>query len=389
MLRTRLCLIVITFVSDFTSSLVVFAVMRQLSEMDTSPFRLGVAGGLFSAALSLSCYCSGRASDRFGRRRAVTVGTVVAACSIIALTLSEPGGWPFYALYAVAGGGFGTIFPVVSAWLLQHQRPHSSRDLLMFCVAWNLGMIGGHALGGQLFGVAGYLAPMYLAIAVLPLNFILTAVAGSDTASIGGPEVDSATVSPFSDQSRLFARLTWIGNLSATFSMSMVMFLFPKLAVELGTTSQHQGGLIAMSRMVVIGTYVVLFLTRFWRYRLSTALAAQLAALCGLVCLSLARNEVWLAVGLVGTVLLPGYNYFAGLFYSTTASGAAQTGRWTGAHEATLAIGLTAGALAGGWIGNYYGVRGAFALAAATIAVLLVLQIIVYSRLVATVPRRW
>ncbi|MCA9096616.1 MAG: hypothetical protein KDA68_24215, partial [Planctomycetaceae bacterium] len=72
---------------------------------------------------------------------------------------------------------------------------------------------------------------------------------------------------------------------------------------------------------------------------------------------------------------LIGFNYYSGLFYST--SGSKQEGRAlaAGIHEATLAIGMSLGTIAGGWLGTVAGPRAPYWMSAGFILFLIAVQI--------------
>ena len=102
----------------------------------------------------------------------------------------------------------------------------------------------------------------------------------------------------------------------------------------------------------------------------------------GLFYLATANGEGQLILGLTALSVLPGYNYFASLFYSTGIGDTRHRGTWCGLHEATFGIGLTLGSILGGWIGSYAGVRSCFLLAAVVVVIIIVVQIILYLKLV-------
>src|SRR3990172_10642812 len=138
--------------------------------------------------------------------------------------------------------------------------------------------------------------------------------------------------------------------------------------------------MLAGSRMVILGTFVAMHFSSFWRHRLWTALVVQTTACGGLLLLAAGRDAAMLTLGLAVLAVLIGCNYFASLYYTTTGAADHRKGRATGIHEATLALGLAAGSLCGGVVGNRFGDRAPFWLAAAVVALLIVPQWMVYTR---------
>lgn len=152
--------------------------------------------------------------------------------------------------------------------------------------------------------------------------------------------------------------------------MAMILHLLPALMVELNVGADQQGMLLAYNRVIVIGVYFLLFLTRFWHYRLSTAIVAQGCGVAGLVMLGLAQGRPALLLGLTGVALLVGYNYFASLYYSSTRGGDEARGAAMGLHEASLTAGMTGGSALGGVLGTYAGAGSPYLLAACVVVVL-------------------
>jgi hypothetical protein len=251
-----------------------------------------------------------------------------------------------------------------------------SRVLIVFCLAWNLGMMAGQFFGGWLFDI-DRLWPLRAAFCLAALNLLAIAVMRRPDPT--GSEHVSCDHSLSCDvQAGAFARLAWIANLGGAFSMSMVLHLFPKLAVLLNVPAEQHGEIMATMRFVVIGVYMLMHRIRFWRFRFTTALISQGIAAAGMVLLSLATSTAQLWLALAALAQLSGYNYFASLYYSTSGSADEQRGAASGIHEATLALGFAAGSAIGGAVGQWFGAQAPYGLAAVLIVVLACVQMGVY-----------
>ncbi len=172
----------------------------------------------------------------------------------------------------------------------------------------------------------------------------------------------------------MFVYLAWLSNLAGAFSFSLLVHLFPYLAHESGISPPVHGVMLALNRMGVIGTYVLMYRFTFWRYRLWTAVASQLLAMAGLALLGFAGSVPVLTLGLVLTALMLGYNYFASIYYSTVAFGTERKGAASGMHEASLAMGSGLGALGGGLLGALYGARAPYRFCVILLGVFMALQ---------------
>ena len=49
--------------------------------------------------------------------------------------------------------------------------------------------------------------------------------------------------------------MSWIANFGGTFSISIVLYLLPKLLVELHVPSDEHGLMLAIGRTIVINTF--------------------------------------------------------------------------------------------------------------------------------------
>ena len=376
----------ITWLTDFAGTLLVFAVTRSLAEQRVGTLTMGLISGGFAAALSLSTYFGGRIADRFGHIKVIVAATLLLLPCLMCVALVDSANWWYYLAYVGAGGAVGMVYPPTVAWLtLSHRGPSLQRKLFGFCLVWNLGMISGHTLGGQLFGVWGHSAVLFSAISLLPLSLLLAAWGRRGDANSPDLVEENQEVETRDNSTELaaaFAVLGWVANVGGTFSMSVILFLLPDLSVQIGVTSEHQGGIVAFSRGVVIATYLLMAIARYWRFRFAGAVGSQALAVMGLIYLAAASNERELIIGLVVFSILPAYNYFSSLFYSTVGSAAQRRGTWVGIHESTFGVGLTLGSILGGWIGSYAGVRSSFLLAAVVVCALTIVQTILYIKLV-------
>ncbi len=376
----------ISWLTDFVGGLMVFTVTRSLAEQSSGTLFMGLISGGFAATFSLTTFFSGRIADRLGYTRMIITATLLLFPCFLCAALVDSNNPLFYLAYILAGGALGMVYPPTVAWLtLADRGPILMKKLTGFCVAWNLGIISGQVVGSQLFGEWGHSTALTCAICFLPLNLLLVAW-GNKTGPNSSHFVADNEQPEMHDHlvklAAAFAVISWVANVGGTFSMSTIFFLLPELVVQIGITPKHQGGIMALSRVVVITIYFLMAISHRWRFRLTSILCSQALGVLGLLYLATAHNEIELIVGLVIFSILPAYNYFASLLYSTVGSTAQQRGTWCGIHEATFGVGLTFGSILGGCIGNYAGVRSCFQLAAVVVSILAMVQIILYLKIV-------
>ena len=379
----RRLLYLIAGLTDCAMMLLVFTVSRTLAEAETNHLTMGLLGGGVSISLALSAVLSGRISDLVGRRLTMFVGMVVMLLSLLGCLLLEPTQTLYRLAYVLIGVAAGMIYPSLIATLTSGShallsRTDLTRVLVFFCRSWNLGLIGGQLTGGWLFKLDPTF-PLFLASALALTSFVLVIVWGPRASPRPATRaVATEPRDPTQNLSAAFARLAWIANLGGTFAMSMVFHIFPKLMVTLNIPAQRHGTLIAVSRIVVIGTYLLMHGVHFWHHRFRTTVISHLLGVAGLIVIVLAQREIMLLVGLAALAQLMGYNYFAGLYYTTSGADEARKGTATGIHEATLGIGFAGGSIFGGLVGEVAGHRAPYQLAAAVIATVLLAQVCAY-----------
>jgi len=377
-----------TWLSEFCGFLLIFAVTRELAQTGASLLEMGILGGGMSLTLSTSCILSGRLSDRIGRRQVMGVGLVLLILSVLGCRLIDKEHSMFYASYWAAGVALGFIYPSLYAWLSVTRRyPHASgigRTILFFCLMWNLGLICGQLAGGWLFKASDSGDwPLHLSIALAFLSMLLLRVIGPSPAPKEyqeAPDSEAHGELPNQALSAAFAKLAWLANLGGTFSMSMVIHLFPKLAVQAGIPPDQHGMILALSRVVVIAMYFALFYFSFWHHRVGPALAVQVLGAVGLLVISYSREPAGFILGLACLAQLSGFNYFASLYYSTAGSTHDRRGAASGVHEATLALGMAGGCILGGVAGQLGDLGTPYRLGAIVVFSLAIAQILVYFR---------
>lgn len=376
----RVLLYLICVCSDFAGFILIFSVSRTLADQGYSSAYLGMIGAGLSFCSGMGAILGGYLASRFDGRivfLAGITGMLVSAglCARLALGTSAflPGYW-------LLGLGLGFLYPPLIGWLNQDEvvqvnRAGVSRRLILFCVAWNLGMMMGQLLGGRLLehGLNWTLGAGLIAAA---LNLILAVIAVQYVRPFRPVKLEGEPLSAERiELATTFKRLGWIANLGGVFGGAMVIHLLPSLMVSIGIPADQHGELLASWRGVIIASYLVMYAFSFWHFRLGISVGSQLLGAAGLMVIATAHSEILLFLGLALQGQLVGYNYYSGLFYST--AGTKQEGRAlaAGIHEATLATGMAMGTIAGGSLGGWLGNRAPYWLAGGFIIMLVVIQV--------------
>ena len=368
-------------------SLFVFTVTRHLAEQEGNLVNLGIFGSALSVTIALCAALFGHISDRLGRRRMIAAGSALMGASFGLASWSLEVPW-IYLQAVLLGLAFSLIIPAVIA-LLSAASAHDAdpsrhtRTLIMFCLAWNLGMVSGQLSGGFLF-VLGSHVGIKVCLGLAAVHFLLNLVSAARERSPAvasqrrhTPLADDLDPEPrfSSTQRRMFAVFSWIANIAGSTSMGLIIFLLPSLMTTLEISAPVHGSMVMTSRILVVVTYFGLYFSRFWHYRLAPGLCAQAVAMAGLLIITRAESVPLLTVGVTLIGFMMGYNYFSGIFYATTGF-AHRRGFASGMHEGTLAIGFLIGSLGGGLVGSEFGVRAPFAVGIGIIALAMTLEIV-------------
>ena len=348
-------LYLIVALGDFAQMLFLFTITRYLAEQFGDTMQLGLVGGCLSLTYAAGASLFGHLSDRVGRRRFIAAGaSLFVVCLAVALHSMDP---PLaYLEAAVMGLAAAMAFPPLIALLTSGQRTgdvsrEASQPLVLYCLSWNAGVLLGQSTGGLLFAVDPSLS-LKLAMGASLIMIPLIALARVRPANRQPTKEETPVQSEraMSVPARFFAFAGWASNITAALSMSLIFFMFPQLATQLGIPASVHGAMLASTRVVVVGMYFLLHFTDFWRHRISPSLAVKGVATLGMLLLAFATNVAWLTAGVMCVAVMTGYIYFSSIFYSTTSFGQKSKGVAGGMHEASLAVGFSAGSFGGGYL---------------------------------------
>jgi len=385
--------------SDFAAFLIIFTTSRGLADHGADPSYLGILGAGLSFTAGIGSMLGGWLASRFDGKAVFVSGSVGVVLSILACSQLDPAKLTYLPAYWSLGIAIGCIYPPLIGWLnqgtdVQADQRGVSRRLIIYCVAWNAGMMVGQLTGGTLYqwgtewtwGAALIGAGVNVALAFAAVRYVHRLPAFTRIVSSTEPSgFVTVVISPLAT---LFKRLGWIANLGGVFGASLVIHLLPNLMVELGISPDEHGFMLAFWRCVIIATYLAMHFGGGWQYRFSISVTSQILGAIGLLLIGQAESGIMLLAGLALLGQLVGFNYFSSLFYST--AGAAQESRAmaAGIHEATLAAGMALGTVAGGFVGSLINHRMPYQLSAVVIAILIVWQAVVWTTGIMRTPER-
>lgn len=352
---------------DFAVSGVMFGLTRRAAELGASAFIVGLLGALMFGVYVVSALILGPLSDRWGRRPVAIASALLAAATATGcgFTTHVPTLLVLSSAFGLALGGF---WPTVIAWLgTGAQGGALNRRLARFSMAWNVGLLLGFALTGQLFMLAPSL-PFYAAGAVIVTLALLLVL------PVAPPPVEILPANYVAiPAGRGFRKTGWLANFALTFAMTGAVALFPKLATALDIAADRHGLLLAIARGSALIAFWSLQHIEFWRTRLWPLWVAQAVVVFALASIGVA-GEFWqfaIALGITGAV--SGYTYQASLYFTLEESAA--KGKGSAFHEAILASGMFLGPILAGLVGQQFDLRAPYYFCAASLALLILSQL--------------
>ncbi len=375
-------LYVVTFLVDAACGAFVFAVGRLLAEESASLLNLGVVGAGAAAGWAIVALPAGQLSDRCGRRFTAVLGaSLLLICTVGSLAFQNYREI-FLAFYFFCGIGAGASYAGLIPWFGDldsgASRKDKTRTLMMFCFAWNLGLLGGKTAAGFLFVVNAF-APIVFAVLLSVAALILLLRLPSDArAPESAPELALPAMATDQRLSVAFGRMCWVANIAGTCCVGIVMYLLSDLAVALDVSAPGQGLILGVMRVAVMVTYLVMHCSAFWHHRLKVIIGARLLGLAGLAVVCVATGSLGLLIGLSSLGCMLGFNYFSSLYYATSGSSDCRRGRACSVVEFTLSLGIVMGTLLGGFAGDAFGFRAPYQLAVVVVAAMFILELFVF-----------
>jgi len=318
-------------------------------ELGAEPSQLGGLGTAWAGAMVASAALLGRAADRIGHPKMAASGALLGGLLLFVLPLAPGIHWlfPLAGLMGVAGGAF---WPALEAWVGGGEKGLAGR-ISAFNIGWSSGLAVGSFVGGFLtarapVGVFPMAGGVLLGLALL-CNILRA------EGATGGDEVPADP--DFPKDADLFLRLARMANFSAWFTVGVIRWLFPKLAVSLGVEKGELGLLLGTLTAAQALTFFALGRTKKWQYELWPFWAGQAGIVGGLVLLWRCSDFFPLAVALGTIGVGTGTTYTMSLFYSL--HGRSAKGGYAGLHEAILQSGALAGPITGGAAAQAYSLR--------------------------------
>lgn len=305
---------------------------------------LGLLALVTAGVYMASCLSFGRLSDRWGRRRLIVAGSLLALASLVLAAVAAGSLGQLYMLMGSFSLGQGAFWPVLEADIADHSAPGELAGRLgRFNISWCLGFMVGWPLAGVVGQGTGQRTTILIGAALALAG--LTAYLSGRFAPAPGPKAEPSGDAPGREievaaarraaRAVPFWRMALVLNFAA---MGLSNTLRSQMPAVTGGAHSALGGLYGA---VYFGLQVAAFATLAawtgWHFRAMPLTLGALAAAGGALACGLSpRPAVFAAACALGGAGC-GVIYYSSIYYSVAA--ASGRGHRGGIHEAVLAAG--------------------------------------------------
>ena len=372
---------IIPFIYAFIGSSLFIAIPLRIIGLGVSnPFILGLAGSVFSIFYAPLCIMHSLLSDQINKKVAIlsvsiiypfiilgfllfnNIPAIIILCGLMGIVLSMF--WPTYQSHITIG-----LDPA-----------QATRSLQGFNIGWGSAGIIGCFIGGVIIFSINIKTLFTLNLILSLIGIYL--VARHIHNKLADPIIEDTTqnkqIKNNLPQSKFFLILAWIGVFGVFFSMGVIVWLFPKFAMDLGVSPFIIGSLRAILGIFQVVIFFILRLNHRWQYSFAYLFFYELILISGLVILIFSHNVMWwiLAFPLIGVTV--GFLYSSSLFYSSQARSAKK--EKTGFHEAILTGGSLLGTFLGGTTAKIFSASGAYFMCVIFMIICIIIQLTIRFR---------
>lgn len=375
--RNYIGLYLTSFLSHIAMGSIIIAVPLRAILLDASSLTLGTLGSTPGLTYISLCFLFGKLSERWPRKRMVALGFFVYILASLFLSLSSRI-YQIYLSMLLLGIAGAMVWPALEAWIAEKpsKRP-LAKKMALFSISWSAGIAVGPLLGGFLFSVS-FKLPFYLALFTnIFILFILlwktpeVTFFAANKAAAGNA---SLTQDPPLD-SPLYVRASRIASFTLSFSLGIIRYIFPKLAIELDISPSSLGFLMFILSLSQMLTFYALGITHRWHYRIFPLISFQFIAIVGFLTVFATGFLPLFFLGFLFIGVGTGMSYSSTLFYSVNVT--SQRGPSVAIHETVLASGFFLGPLIGGAVAQRFSLRTPYPLLAALILVGILIQVLI------------
>ena len=329
----------------------------KVRDLGGDAFSAGQTGLAYGLANFLTPPLAGALADRFGRKPTMVLFylLLIGSCWYMPSVTDFPS---FVGMVALITMGVNGVWPVFEAWLADRARGPLAKEMHFYNLGWAAGGATGFLYAGitERFGTG----VCYRTIAAIAVGCLIVRLFMSDPLpwskdSEPVPQKKVGSVAVAASKGEAWEQLgsVWLAQLAVGFSYSLIGWVFPTQAENVGLSAGSVGGLVSIVAWSQLVTFLSLSGFTDWYRFVRWRVAFQFVAVAGFALVALgfylvpqgARSEshgltvpaALFAVGFVGIGIAVATAYAASLVVSLTKE--EHRGKKTGVHHALVGIG--------------------------------------------------
>ncbi len=361
------------FLADIRMGSIMIAIPLLAISLGASSLTLGTLGFASGLAYVSLCFLFGKLSERWHRKNLMMLGISVWIAASLLLCFSSR----IYQLYLsmlLLGTGGAMFWPALEVWIAERESKRSLvKRMASFNISWSAGLTVGPLAGGILFGINSKL-PFYVALLISTFMFFLLwkTVRVDSSPRSEAPTHKTLPSKGARDDSSLYIKISRVANFTASLSVGVIRYIFPKLGTQLEISPSVLGLLMFTLALSQTLTFYGLGKVHLWRYRALPLIIFQLVTLVGLVTIFATGSLPLLFLAFVFIGVGRGMTNFSSLFYSVNIT--SQRGPSAAIHETVLGSGFLLGPLIGGVVAQKFSLEAPYLVAAAIVLVGILIQ---------------
>ena len=340
------------FLGDIAVGLNIISIPLLAIRLNAPPFVLGLIGFLASFVYLLFSPLFGTLSERNNPFYFALAGSLLFASTGIFIIFFHTIPLIFLAM-GIFGLATSMLWSPLEVWIARTTE-NLKIAVGYYNLSWCIGLSIGTFLSGYLFQLDWRFPFLALSLTCLLLFFSLFYCPKvSSPVEVEEYVKEKGKTSPF-------VVIGWTANFIAWFTMGVLRYLFPKLAVDLDISSFTIGALnFLMGISIATSSYGIGYLPKL-HYRLSFLISTQLLMIIGFLFVFLTSSVplFYLSFFIFGFSI--GVAYFYSLFHSLESEEG--KGKKSGIHESIVGAGGLLGPLSGGALAQHTNIRMPFAL---------------------------
>ena len=344
----------------------------------TDPFVLGMAGAAFQICYIPSCILHSLFSKHINRRRSIVAASVIYPLIILGFILTHKISF-IILLCGLLGMVLSMFWPTYETHITVNlDQCRATKNLQRFNIGWSSGSVLGCLMGGILFNInAKGVFYFDFIISLMAMYFIFHYIQENPiekTSRIHIRQGDSPESSKAEGRNaKQFLIFGWMGVFVVWFCIGIIVWLFPKFAIDVGMSASIIGFLRATLGAFQAIIFFILGLNQRWQYSFPHLAVYELMLIAGFGILIMTSAVAWwtLSFALIG--IAAGFVYSSSLFYSSQAR--TEKSEKTGFHEAVVMSGALFGTFFGGIISKAFSATAAYSMCIGLMTLCIILQL--------------